>query len=514
VGDLSCDGLTTGDGNVVIGADSDLATVTESNLVAIGKEAIAGDTGGISIGYQAGDSQVAGSASNTLIGYQAGTAINNGASDGTTAVGYQACDSVTSGLRNVCVGLGSDVAATTNSMTALGWTSLVFGEGGVAVGAQAEAGGGGGVSIGWTAGDAQAAADVDNVFIGNAAGTAANGTSTDNTCVGDEACALLTTADQVTAVGADAGGAHLAAGFSSYFGYQSGLLSTGLGNTMLGRLAGATETVGTYNTLVGNQADVTAAATSYGVAVGAAAQVHGSYGVAIGPNAEAGPGGIAIGNTAGDSSAAADGDNVFIGDAAGTAANGTSTDNTCVGDLACDALTTGDRNTLLGANTDVGTATFSDTTVIGESMVTPAADSILIGFGGRQHYYHHGAGKALVAGGADEVFALSVATISYTSATVSWVVVADDGSNSQSLAGMAVLWAVNVADTEDCNMEELTAGTDEATSSGTLTAVPTWVAGTNECVFNLNAASSLTETTLDAYFTVTVNGPATTITLK
>jgi hypothetical protein len=249
------------------------------------------------------------------------------------------------------------------------------------------------------------------------------------------------------------------------------------------------------------------------VSVGELALSKSAGGVAVGGAAETSDG-VSIGFQAGDASAVADVDNVFVGNNAGTAANGTSTDNTYVGDLAGDGATTGDRNALFGANTDLGTATDSDVTVVGESIVGKNSDSILLGFGGREHYYHHGAGKALVAGGADEVFALSVATISYTSATVSWVVVADDGSNAQSLAGMAVLWAVNVADTEDCNMEELTAGTDEATSSGTLTAVPTWVAGTNECIFNLNAASSLTETTLDAYYTVTINGPSTTITLK
>jgi hypothetical protein len=396
--------------------------------------------------------------------------------DSNVMVGADAGNTITTGSNNVIIGGNADADANAaTGLVVVGSGSTAFGSSSTAIGRQAKAAGGG-VAIGANAGDAQAAVDIDNVFIGNNAGGAANGTSTDNTCVGDLACDSLTTGDG--------------------------------------------------NIIIGSTADVEAAADSNAIAIGAPALAEGGSiaigytattydagGLAVGYESKSSDG-VALGYRAGFATGAADDDNVFVGFSAGLAATGTSTDNTCVGDAACDTTTTGDRVVALGANTDVGTAADSDVTVIGESMVGKASDSILIGFGGREHYYHHGAGKALVAGGADEVFGLSVATVSYTSATVSWVVVADDSTDAQSLAGMAILWAINKADTEDCNMEELTAGTDEATSSGTLTAVPTWVAGTNECVFNLNAASSLTETTLDAYYTVTINGPATTITLK
>ncbi len=548
VGDLACDTLTTGDNNTIIGSGADVAaaangtgvavgqgSITGPSAVAVGKGAEATGAGSVAVGSTALDASTSDDVDNVMVGFASGSglgtatadtdntcvgdascSIANGivqttalgadsllaltTGDDNVAIGFAAGDTLTTGGSNVIIGSGADTAANDNdNVMAIGAgaiasaNSIALGKGTIAFGAS--------VVIGNAAGDAQNSGDNDNVLIGAAAGGSLGGSGADinNVLIGDNSGLAANGIVQTTALGADS----LIA------------LTTGDDNVAIGFQAGDTLTTGGSNVIIGSGADVIVNSYANTVVVGKDAKAYNTGAVTIGLSARSADG-VTIGYQAGSGSGNNDPDNVFIGYQSGIAAGASviSTDNTCIGDLSCDSMTDGLRNVMLGANTDSGTVTDDDQTILGESMVGKSSDSILIGFGGQEHYYHHGAGKVLVEDGADDVFSLSIATLTGTNATVSWNVVSSEGTDAQALSGMVVLWGINKADTEDCNMEELTAGTDEAASAGTLTVVPTWVAGTNECTFQLNAASSLTTPTVTAYYTVTINGPATTITLE
>jgi hypothetical protein len=118
-------------------------------------------------------------------------------------------------------------------------------------------------------------------------------------------------------------------------------------------------------------------------------------------------------------------------------------------------------------------------------------------------------GKALSAGSATAVLEISVAQGVHTGGVVHWTIVADDSTNFQALSGSTQFQAVNPTGTEVCTVAT-TGGTDEASSSGTLTNTVTCTVGLTDVVqIAFNAASSLTETTLVAYHTTILNGPGT-----
>jgi hypothetical protein len=365
--------------------------------------------------------------------------------------------------------------------------------------------------IGATAGDSASATETDNVLLGSAAGTAMSGTSTDNTLVGDNAGSAITSGDANVCIGADSCSAvttnysnvNIGVGATSSEGARENVI-IGYGATSAG---GATRD----NVIIGTSA---VGAGSNGVAVGDIAGV-GTYGVAVGPESDAkGQGSVSIGYRAGASTAAADVDNVFIGDQAGIASNGTSTDNTYVGDLSGDAATTGDRNTLYGANTDLGTVTDSDVTAVGESMVGKESDSLLIGHGGQEDIFKTSGRVTLTESTATALFRVSVVQGAVSGGEVTWTVNADDASDYQSLSNACTFNVVNVGGTETCTSDcRFTAGNGtEAASGGTLAmeANPTCVTAAADTVdFQLDMVSSLTQTTLEAQYMVILNGPGT-----
>ena len=369
--------------------------------------------------------------------------------------------------------------------------------------------------LGAGAGDAAGASEIDNLCLGENACGAISGTATDNTCLGDNACALVTTADFVVAVGSGAldnmttGGG----GYSVAAGTDALGASTAAGNIGVGYQAGLTVTSGSTNTFLGHQADVTVANLNDTVAVGASTKVHGAGGVAVGKFAEASAGGVSVGSNAGDAQGTADIDNTFGGQNSGTAASGTSTDNAAWGDESLAVLTSGDRVAAFGANTDVGTNTDSDVTVVGESMVGKNSDSMLFGFGGQEAIFVQGSGKSLTDNVATAVLDVSVAQSSFTGLTLMWtVVVSGDGPEYQALSGVTTLQAVNKAGTEVCTIGEAL-NMAEAASAGTLTGDSSCVVGlTDEVRWALDADSSLTNPVLTLYYTVHVTGPATTLT--
>jgi len=132
--------------------------------------------------------------------------------------------------------------------------------------------------------------------------------------------------------------------------------------------------------------------------------------------------------------------------------------------------------------------------------------------------------KDLTAASATNVFALNFPTGAWVGGKVFYTVVAGDGTDFQVRTGEVAFSGVNKAATETCNVYgvdgSFTSGPDQtqdgssagSMSSGTLTY--TWAASTaptNGCVWTLNAASSLTETTLRIYYYVQLVSPGTVI---
>lgn len=128
--------------------------------------------------------------------------------------------------------------------------------------------------------------------------------------------------------------------------------------------------------------------------------------------------------------------------------------------------------------------------------------------------------KSLTAGAATNVVSISVASGSYVGGYVDYTVNADDGTDFQAREGRVAFQAVNKAGTETAVVSgpagnsgptEAQDGSSPAASSGTLTY--TWdtsTSPTNGFLLRLNAASSLTETTLNIrYKVVIVSGTAT-----
>jgi hypothetical protein len=118
--------------------------------------------------------------------------------------------------------------------------------------------------------------------------------------------------------------------------------------------------------------------------------------------------------------------------------------------------------------------------------------------------YINNTAKTLTAGAATDVVSVGVTSGSATGGEFEIVVYAADATNHQSRT-MRVLWsAVNEGGTETCllgTVEEL-----DNSPTGTLTATLTFVdGGTNLCKLQINAVSSLTETTLNAKWQATKN---------
>lgn len=118
-----------------------------------------------------------------------------------------------------------------------------------------------------------------------------------------------------------------------------------------------------------------------------------------------------------------------------------------------------------------------------------------------------GGAKTLTESSATVVVDIPVASGAFTGATVRWTVVASDGTDHQSRRGESYVAVVNKAGTETCTVGDV--GTPVvAVSTGTLTVTTGQdTTGTNVCTFTINAVSSLTQTTLRAYYSVQVDGP-------
>lgn len=124
--------------------------------------------------------------------------------------------------------------------------------------------------------------------------------------------------------------------------------------------------------------------------------------------------------------------------------------------------------------------------------------------------YPKGRTKALTAGAATAFVDISLQSNKNVSGTLSYVVEASDGTDYQTRAGVAAFTAVSKAGTITCTIDAADADEVAALSSGTLTNTFTCTAGTGKFTLNSNAASSLTETSLNIrYSNIYLNGPST-----
>jgi hypothetical protein len=129
--------------------------------------------------------------------------------------------------------------------------------------------------------------------------------------------------------------------------------------------------------------------------------------------------------------------------------------------------------------------------------------------------------KALTAANATAFVIIAIPSGGMVGGTVEYSIQASDGTDHQSRSGILVFTAVNKADTETCTLGRSDGGTtvdnttdNVAVSSGTLTNTFTCAGATNSIELRANAASSLTETTLQIVYSVRLhaNVAATTVT--
>ena len=224
------DGTNNGLQNVIIGSKAVgnnqgqyAEAFAMTGTVAIGYQVLkngAGSSNSVVIGSQAADA-VTTTDNLVIIGSGAGSAINSGDADGTVAIGYQALQDLTSGQYNNALGYRALADLTTGDYNiAIGHLTMEVHTTGVrntAIGYAAMSN----TDAGSTSSDSD-----DNIFIGYGAGSGAwtnaksennvavGGFSMDsplegalyNTALGNYTLTALTTADESTAIGYNAGG--------------------------------------------------------------------------------------------------------------------------------------------------------------------------------------------------------------------------------------------------------------------------------------------------------------------
>lgn len=268
--------------------------------------------------------------------------------------------------------------------------------------------------------------DSRSTVLGSNAGSVMSGTH-DNTLVGFSAGNTLTTGSDNTALGSNAGASLTEGGGNTLIGKDAGTsIITGAGNTMLGYQAGLNENTGNVNVFIGYAAGISATSGDYNVMLGTNAghflnsgTMNTFIGSSAGFNGTNVSGSVLIGSGAGASSQSSNltvigtesafncisginntilgfqagynsngNANTIIGNKAGFSAVGSvAACNTLIGNEAGYSLTTGVRNILIGATTDVSGAesqdaagwalsTGQDNTLIGNNAFPLATTSI------------------------------------------------------------------------------------------------------------------------------------------
>jgi len=102
--------------------------------------------------------------------------------------------------------------------------------------------------------------------------------------------------------------------------------------------------------------------------------------------------------------------------------------------------------------------------------------------------------------GAISLFEVALTAGSMTGGTITWTIVATDGTDVQSLSGLTTYSSVNKAGAYTDTITTNASNTSSALSSGTLTAAFSVVDGTNKITVKVTPAGSLTETTYRIYW--------------
>lgn len=270
-------------GNIVFGNNAGNSTITGTDNVVLGNNALDGGTGALSYCIAIGKSALSGALTS--------------AADYSIGIGFESLKALSTGAQNVAVGGGTQATVTTGSgNTTMGWAVMsvcaaacsnnvgiganalsdamtVASDGAVAVGSgalQHLTSGAKCVGVGFNA--LTACTTGTNTAVGYTSQQAIT-TGTRNTTMGDRALgsasAAVATSD-ITAIGSLALSGALTAGANGSTAVGSGALSantTGV-NTALGYNAGNTATTGSGNTIVGRDADVDAASRAGCVILG------------------------------------------------------------------------------------------------------------------------------------------------------------------------------------------------------------------------------------------------------
>ncbi len=327
--------------NVGIGYQSLLENVSGSNNVVIGQEA-ARDANSVSnstiigymtainsatidettiIGYQAG--QNVSGVNNTFIGHQSGQSNNSGA--GNTFLGYQSGQINSSGAGNTFLGRQSGISNTTGS------SNTFVGDGAGQNSTASE-----NTFIGYQAGLSNTNGN-NNTFIGHE--VAANNVSGgQNVVIGNSAANLASGVSTSVIIGHEAASTTTSAVTNStVVGFEAGEAIDNAGSTLIGYRAGARLSTGENNTFVGEQAGRLTLSTSdnsfFGKNAGFGNQSEGN---------------TLIGAFAGDSVGTGR-DNTFVGRYSGDNTSG-GRENTFMGAYAGADNSLGSRNIAIGAN--------------------------------------------------------------------------------------------------------------------------------------------------------------------
>ena len=233
---------TTGSYNSGFGTNALLANTTGGNNTALGNSTLYNNT-------TASD--------NTAIGYQAAYTNSTGAS--LVAIGRRALYNNTTASYNIAVGQGALFGNTTGANNvSIGYESLV-----------ANTTASRNTAVGYQAGYSNATGPY-NIFIGHKAGYSA--TTGGNMFIGDSAGYSCTTGDANTIIGTISSGGINPAGYS---------LTTGSFNSFIGGASGNSNTTGSYNVALGNYSLNSNTTASNNTAVGYTAATSNSTGTGI-----------------------------------------------------------------------------------------------------------------------------------------------------------------------------------------------------------------------------------------
>ena len=306
-------GLSSANGNLIIGEDAGNSIVSAGKNIAIGFGAFKQSSdnargSNVAIGYEAFGEATSQVSNSVAIGYRAGYTSTNGAnavligyrageddqSFGQTGIGYQGLFS-SNGSQATGIGYEAGMHANGTEIIAIGKTAgrNLDGNYSIAIGSNA----------------AQSNDAVGHISLGYQAGYS-NTSGAGNTNVGYQAGYSNTTGGSRTTVGYEAGKFHTGT-LSTFLGYQAGLgvsgSSVGTQNTGIGRTALTALTSGAYNTALGAAAGNAISSGTSNVVIGrssAGSLNTGSNNIVIGHNANVSSGSVDNEITLGDANIA------------------------------------------------------------------------------------------------------------------------------------------------------------------------------------------------------------------